>query len=346
MTAGPVSTSLAGEVATGNIALYVSLLGDVVRHPLLDTAGFERVRRSTLQALDSTLQNPADRARQQWRALVFPDQPFGRPYTHPATLNALSLGHVRNVYDENFGASRAHLYVSGVFNDDSVETAVRYAFSDWKAGVPAVSHESVPVARRQFMLVDWPGAPQSTIWAGLPVIDPSSADFVKLEVANALLSGTFGLASAWGFRGEEAVTHMGGSEIWQRKGASYWADVAAVSADSTGAAIDGIFSQIERLRRELPAVAELERVKQLVVGRFMELRRSREGIVRQLAYVNEHGLGQPWLTSYIDRVMAVSPEDVRLMAVTYLDPDRMTITVVGDRTTVEPLIARFRAPIP
>ena len=85
VTAGPVSTSLAGEVATGNIALYVALLGDVVRHPLLDTAGFERVRRTTLQALDSTLQNPADRARQQWRALVFPDQPFGRPYTHPVT---------------------------------------------------------------------------------------------------------------------------------------------------------------------------------------------------------------------------------------------------------------------
>jgi zinc protease len=343
---GPVSTSLRGDVPTQHIARFISLISDVVRHPLLDTAGFERVRRKTIRTLDSTLKNAGDRARQQWRSMVFPDHPFGRPYTYAATLAALQLGHVRNVYDNNFGASRAHLYVSGVFDDNSVEHAVRDAFADWKAGTPAEPRPSAPVAQRQFMLVDWPGAAQSTIWIGLPVIDPSSADFAKLEVANALLSNALGSSNAMNFLDEENATGSNGAAIWRRKGASYWTDVAQVNADSTGTALDAILAQIDRLRREPPSDSALDRVKQAVVGRFNGLSGSREGLVSELSYASEFGLTDPLLADYVRRVMAVSADDVRQMATAQLDPDHMTITVVGDRITVEPLVARFRASTP
>jgi zinc protease len=343
---GPVSTSLSGEVGTEHIARFVSLLSDVVRHPRLDTAGFERVRRNTQHALDSTLQNAGDRARQQWRAMVFPDHPFGHPYSYSATLAALQLGHARNDYDDNFGAARAHIYVSGVFNDDLIEHAVRDAFSDWKAGSPAAPRPTAPVARRQFMLVDLPGATKSTIWVGLPVIDPSSADFVKLEVANALLGGAFGARPAMNFDDDENLAQSNGSSIWMRKGASYWADVAQVNGDSTGLALETILGQIEHLRHDVPASTELERVKQDVINRFNSLRLSRQGIVTQLAYVDEFGLGEVWLADYVKRVMAVSAEDIRQMAASQLDPERMTITVVGDRATVEPQVGRFRPQAP
>jgi zinc protease len=343
---GPVSTSLSGDVPTQHIARFVSLISDVVRHPLLDTAGFERVRRRTVHALDSTLKSAGDRARQQWRAMVFPDHPFGRPYTYAATLAALQLGHVRNVYDNNFGASRAHLYISGVFDDKTVEHAVRDAFADWKAGSPADPRPTAPVAQRQFMLVDWPGAVQSTIWIGLPVIDPSSADFAKLEVANALFSSAFGSPNATNFLEQESSAQGSGATIWRRKGASYWADVAQVNADSTGTTLDGILAQLDRLRHDPPSDSVLDRAKQAVVGRFNGLSGSREGLVSEFSYASEFGLADPLLADYVRRVMAVSAEDVRKMASAQLDPDHMTITVVGDRASVEAQVARFRASTP
>ena len=51
-------------------------------------------------------------------------------------------------------------------------------------------------------------------------------------------------------------------------------------------------AQIERLRREPPSEAELARVKQLVIGRASMKCVMRSGIVSQLEYVNEHGLGE------------------------------------------------------
>ncbi|MGB6501805.1 MAG: insulinase family protein, partial [Thermoplasmata archaeon] len=133
--AGPVTTSLTGEVDAVRMPRFLALIGDLVRHPLLDTAGFGRVQRDAMRTLDSTLRDPGDLARQQWRAIIFPDGPFGHPYAYPATIGMLKLGHVRNVYDDNYSASRAHLYVSGGFDDAATEKNIRETFGDWPPGI-------------------------------------------------------------------------------------------------------------------------------------------------------------------------------------------------------------------
>ena len=119
--AGPMTTSLSGDVDAPRIPRFLSLIADLVRHPLLDSAGFGHVQREAMRTLDSTLRDPGDLARQEWRAIIFPDGPFGHPYAYAATLGMLKLGHVRNVYDDNYSASRAHLYVSGGFDDAATE---------------------------------------------------------------------------------------------------------------------------------------------------------------------------------------------------------------------------------
>ena len=62
---------------------------------------------------------------------------------------------------------------------------------------------------------------------------------------------------------------------------------------------------------------------------------SRSGVIGRLAFVDLHGLGDDYLSSYVKRVMAVTPEDVRRIANEYLTPDKMTLVVVGDMKTVK-----------
>src|SRR5471030_3004666 len=64
--AGAMTTSVSGDVESTNLPHLLSLVADLVRHPLLDTASFGRVRRHALSALDTTLHNPAELAKQQW----------------------------------------------------------------------------------------------------------------------------------------------------------------------------------------------------------------------------------------------------------------------------------------
>lgn len=341
-TAGPVATTVEGEVLSEHTSRFVKLLADVARHPRLDSADFERVRLNAIRNLAITMQNAGDQARQQFRAMLFPGHPFGHPYSREATLKALQLGHVRNFFDDNYGAARAHLYVSGVFDDAEVELAARQAFSDWARGVAEPERPAKPVAHRQLELLDRPDAPQSTLWVGLPVIDPKSADYVPFEVANALLGGAFGSRITNNIREDKGYTYSPYSLIWAHPGASYWVEMADVTTSATGASLKEIFGEIDRLRREPPPAEELEGIKQNVVGLFTIQNSSRAGMVGQLAFVEEHGLGEDFLTSYVRTVLAVKPDDVRRVANAYLDPDRMTIAVVGDRKSVEAQVAPYR----
>lgn len=343
---GAVQSDVGGEVLSVNAAQFVYLLADVVRHPRLDKKGFEHVRQNAERSLAITLQQAGDLARQRWRAELFPNHPFGRPYSTPETLAALKLGHARNFFDDNFGARRAHLYVSGVFDDAAVETAVRDAFTDWDPGMPAKDRPATGTNIRKVDLVDRPGASQSTIWIGKPVIGPSSPDFTELEVTDALLGSAFGSRITSNIREDKGYTYGPYSTIWNHRGAAYWVEVADVTTKDTGNSLKEIVGEIERLRHTPPPAAELDGIKQSVIGRFVIRNSSRSGMVSQLEYMNEQGLGEDYLTGFVQRVLAVTPADVQRMAEQQLDPSRMTITVVGDQATVEPQIARYRTIVP
>jgi zinc protease len=344
--AGPISTTLSGDVPTVSVPRFLSLVGDVVRHPLLDTAGFERVRRNALRALDSTLQNPGDRARQQWRAIIFPDGPFGQPYSYASTLKSLQLGHVRNVFDESYSASRAHLFVSGFFDVAATEKVVRGIFSDWKAGTPTPAHAVRSAAVHELIISDQPGAARSVMWIGLPTIDPEHPDFAKLEVADMLVAGADSSRVGIDLASIEGTVPHGTSTIWQRRHATYWAGVLDVRTANTGAALGALLGELSALKNDAPTEAEVARARAGVIAALQARNSSREGLVALVEFLEEHSLGQEWIAEHARRVMAVTPADVRAAVESFLDPLHMAIVIVGDRALVEPQVARLRPLVP
>lgn len=344
--AGPVTTTLGGEVPAANIPHFVTLIADLVRHPLLDSAGFERVRGAALRSLDSTLHNPADLARRQWRAIVFPDGPFGHPYSFASTLRQLQLGHVRNVYDDHFAAAHAHLYVSGNFIDAAAERAVRESFSDWTVGVPTARKSARPSTVHELATIDLPGAERSVTWIGAPVTDPAEHGFEALEVADMLLGGCDSSRVALDIASIEHAPPRASSALWQRRAATYWVAVIDVPTASTGAALAAVVGELSLLGKEAPTEEEVARARKRVMAAFDARSRSREGIVSLLEFMEEHGLDDAWRNGYDARVVAVTPEDVRTAVARHLDPARMAIAVAGDRVSIEPQLERLRPLVP
>ncbi len=344
--AGPVATTLTGEVESARIPRFLSLIADLVRHPLLDTAGFSRARRRALASLDSSLRNQSDLAKQQWRAIIFPDGPFGHPYAIASTLSMLQLGHVRNVYDDNYSASRAHLYISGVFDDAATEFSVREIFSDWKAGMPPKPVSIHAVTVHELVAVDQPGARRSVTWIGLPVIDPADREFAKLEVADMLLAGHDSSRVPLAIASIEGEPPRAASSIWQRRNATYWVAAIDVRTANTGAALAALIRALADIKAEAPLEDEVNRARARVIAAFEARNNSRDGLLSIMQFMDEHSLGDGWRTDYVKRVKAVTREDVRTAIATYLDPTRMAVAIVGDRAVIEPQLTKLRPPLP
>jgi zinc protease len=228
--------------------------------------------------------------------------------------------------------------VAGVFDAAAMESAVRETFGAWTGG--ADQSPPLPGARaRAFKLVDRAGAPQSTIFLGLRVPDPSSKDWVALQVTDSLLGGAFASRITSNIREQKGYTYSPHSAINTHPKDAQWVEQADVTTAVTGAALKEIFAEIDRLRREAPPADELRGIQNNLAGIFLVQNASRAGLINRLTFVDQHGLGDQYLSTYVNRVMAVTPDEVQRMAREYLVPEKMTLVVVGDEKTVKDQVA-------
>ena len=192
-------------------------------------------------------------------------------------------------------------------------------------------------------LIDRPGAAQSTILLGLPVPTPAAPGFMRLSVANALLGGSLLSRLDQNLREDKGYTYGASSHITPYQGVAGWSLATDVNAPQTAAALTEIFKELARLRAEPPPADELRLIQNYRAGTFVLGASSRPGLLAQLAFLDQQGLGDDWLTHYVEHVNAVTPADVRAAAAEALDPQAMTLVVVGDLAQIKPGILALEA---
>lgn len=338
---GEDRTEIAADVLSEFGPEAVRLVADVAQNPKFPESELARLKTDKLRELSIAKSQPQQLALEKFRAVLYPDHPYGRVFPTEPMLQGYTAPQVRAFYDTNFGAARSHLYVAGRFDAAAMEKAIREAFSGWKRGTAPAFQPPEPRSARAIHVVDRPGAVQSTIILGMPVIDPSKPDYVPLMVTNTLLGGYFSSRITSNIREQKGYTYSPSSQVSTRWRDAYWAEQADVTTNVTGPSLKEIFGEIDRLQAEPPSEGELEAVQNYIGGVFVLQNSSRSGIINQLEYVDLHGLPGDYLRTYVKRVYAVSPQDVQRMASTYIQDDRATIVVVGDRKVISEQIQPY-----
>src|SRR5260221_1132083 len=339
--AGKDQTKLGIDVLQEFARDAVKLLADVAQHPRLPQAELDRLKRDVLR--QSSLQNsqPQTIAVVRFRKILYGNHPYSIVVPTEDDIKKLTIQDVKDFYAGNFGAQRAHLYVAGKFDAAAVKKAVAESFSGWSKGAARV--ENVPILKPQRVLdvTDRPGAPQSTLLVGLPVPPTTSPDPVSLIVTNSLLGGSFNSRITANIREAKGYTYSPRSELSRRYHDAYWAESADVTTQFTGPSLKEIFGEIDRLSKEPPADAELKGIQRYMSGLFVIQNSSRSALIAQLRYVDFQGLGEDYLSTYVQKINAVTPDEVRKETAEYIKPDQMTIVVVGDKAKISEQLAPF-----
>jgi predicted Zn-dependent peptidase len=339
--AGTDESSAAIEVLSEFTADAVKLVADVLQHPKLPESELERVRANSLRQLAVQLSTPQSQANRAFAAALYPDHSYGRLFPTESQLKSYKLEDVSKFYADNIGAQRTHLFVVGRF-DPSVRKTIEAAFEGWESG-PAVKRTPPhPVAKKNLVLVDRPGAVQSTLRLGLPVqISPGHPDYIPLEVTNSLLGGAFTSRITNNIREQKGYTYSPFSQVVTRYRTAAWQESADVTTKFTADSVREIQLEINRLRKEPPDAKELKGIQNFMGGIFVLRNSSNQGIIGQLGFVDLHGLTDDYLKTYVQRVNAVSREDLQRITETYLDPGKMTLVVVGDKGKIEDSLKGF-----
>jgi len=336
LSVSPDEMTIAGETLGEFAPAFLELVADVTTQPSLPVSELPRLKADMLRNLAISRGQQQTLAFEKFVALLYPDHPYGRVFPTETMVDRYTVEQLRGFYLTHVVASRAHLFVAGVFDQAAVERAIRQSFAGWRRGTPSAPEVARPRSAREIHIIDRPGAVQTTIYLGLPVIDPSQPDYVALRLTNALLGGAFSSRLMANLREDKGYSYSPYSELDVHYRTAYWAEVADVTTDVTGAAIREVFGEIDRLQAEPPGEAELSGIQNYLAGTFVIANSSRSGLIGGLRLLNLHGLPSSYLTEYVGRVHAITPADVQRIARTYLKDDEMTIVLAGDRAAILP----------
>lgn len=263
------------------------------------------------------------------KALFGPKHPYG--VTAPeAEYDRLTRDDVAGFYARHYTADNGFVVCSGRIGEEELQAVAALAGQLPQAPredampfpAPETSHEA---------FVEHPGAVQSSIRIGRLLFPRQHPDFVPMQVAASALGGYFGSRLMRNLREEHGYTYgvVAAMVNFEREG--YFAVAAQVGTDVTDAALQEIYTEIERLRTEPMPEEELSLVKNIMIGEMMRILDGPFGIADVTIENILCSRDNTVIGENIRRIQAMTAADVQHMAQKYLARADLVTVIAGQR---------------
>jgi zinc protease len=321
------------------IELGLQIESDRMANALFDAEEVDSERTVIISELEGYANEPETWLDEALKAAAFAQHPYRHPVIgYKADLEAMTRDDLYRHYQTFYMPNNAVLVLVGDFEADAMLRLSERHFASLPAGPPLPeppAPEPEPAAERR-AIVRRPG-PAAYVQIGYLAPDCRSRDFAPMAVLDAALSGAKSLTFMGGGAQTNRSARLYRSLVEGGQAASAWS-VATPSRDSylfeLGAtASDGVGPEAI----EAALIAEVTKIQQDGIAEA-ELARVRKQLRAQVAYGSESVTNQAlqlgmWETidSYrrvdtlADELAAVSADDVRRVAQTYLTAARRTV---------------------
>jgi zinc protease len=325
----------------------LTLLAEMLARPSLEGSDFDRVRDLRLNRLLQLRDMPPAIAERVFTERLYGAHPYGHlPIGTAASLRAMALGEVRAFHLKQYRPSRVTVIAVGNALEvghgghaalaDSIEAAFGNWTCDTSDGIE-VDPAEVPVAAASSELVIVPraGAPQSELRIGHVAVARTTPDYHALVALNLVLGGQFVSRINSNLRERKGYTYGARTSFEFRRGRGPFALQASLQADATADAVREALGELHAIRGERPVTAE-----ELELGRAPLTRgyprgfETAEQIARAAAQLALYDLPDDYFTTFVPRVLALTPEDLTRAAAAHIDPSRLVGVIVGDRDKI------------
>jgi zinc protease len=337
--AGRDGSQLTVQVPSKAFDDALAVAADVVMRPQLTPADWGRVQHDRLTALAQRRDQPEAVANVIADGTLFgADHPYSLPTDGlERTIQALTLDDVHAFHDQHWRPNNATLIVAGEFDAAALPAALERAFGGWQARELPPARPTPPFpALPRLVLVDRPGAPQSVIRIVAPGESRTSRDRPALGMLNAILGGSFTSRINFNLREQKGYTYGAGSSFGFYRRAGSFTARAAVFTDVTAPAVTEFLREISGVREAPVTPEELIKARATLLGRLAEGLSTSGGVAAQYAELRLYGLPVDEPGRFVAALGRADAATLQELARRYLDPDRMAITIVGDRSVIEP----------
>ena len=316
----------------------LDLMADAVLHPNFLTEEFEKEKERLIEGIKSNENSVTAAARRVERLITYgKDHPYGE-FTSIESVENVSLDDVKNYYKSNFTPANAYLIIIGDVDFDTVKKQVKNLFKSWK-GSPSKA-VAFPAAKNapslEINFVEMPNAVQSEVSVEFTTeVVKTDADYFPMLLANRILGGGAQARLFLNLREDKGYTYGSYSSFSTDKYTrSRFRASASVRNAVTDSSVVELVKEIEKMRLEEVTQKELDQAKAKYVGEFV-LALERPATIAQYALsILTEGLPADFYTTYLQKINAVSIEDIQRVSRKYLHLDNARIFVTGKGSEV------------
>lgn len=328
----------------------LELMADAAINPLLTEEEFQKEKDKLIEGLKIEKKSVDAVARRVGSALSYGvKHPYGEFVTEE-TVNNISLENVNAFYQKYFNSNHAYLVIVGDVDFKTIKEQVENYFGKWEKSIEIST--SVPAVKpnvqyTQINFVDMPNAVQSNISltnnVSLKMNDP---DYHAVLIANKIFGGGFNGYLNMNLREAHGYTYGARSNIGtSRYNASRFTAGASVRNAVTDSSVVETLKEIKRIKNELVTDKALANAKAKYVGDFVLALERPQTIARYALNIKLNNLPEDFYTTYLEKINAVTKEDVKRVANKYFKVENARIIVVGKGSDVIPNLEKTGIPI-
>ncbi|MBJ7879482.1 M16 family metallopeptidase [Gelidibacter salicanalis] len=327
----------------------LELMADAAMHPLLVKEEFNKEKERLIEGLKSQEKSVDAVAGRVGRALSYGvNHPYGEFIT-TESVNNVTFEDISAFYEENFNPNNAYLVVVGDVNFKEIKSQVEKRFGSSTKSVDV--KVSVPDARpnvqyTQINFVDMSNAVQSNISLSNNVdLKMNHPDYHAVLIANKILGGGFGSYLNMNLREKHAYTYGARSGVDADKYVGRFTASTAVRNMVTDSAVVQTLKEINRIKSEPVSAEDLRNAKAKYVGDFVLALESPQTVARYALNIKLNNLPKDFYETFLQKINAVTAEDVNRVANTYFKPENARIVIVGKGADVLENLEKTGIPI-
>ena len=316
----------------------LELMADAALNPNFLPEEFDKEKEKLMEGIKSDENSVPAAARRVESLITYgKNHPYGE-YISEGSVNNVQLADVKNYYAKNFNPENAYLIIIGDVDFATVKKQVTKLFKNWKGkaseAIPFPAAKNAEALEINF--VDMPNAVQSEVSVDFTTeVKKTDADYFPTLLANAILGGGGQARLFLNLREDKGYTYGSYSSFRTDKNTrSRIRAYASVRNAVTDSSVVELVKEIKKIQ-ELPvSQEELDQAKAKYVGDFVLALERPSTIARYALSILTEGLPADFYTTYLQKINAVSIEDIQRVTQKYFHLDRARIFVTGKGSEV------------
>ena len=333
--AGSTETvSIEGRLLSKDFDRVLDVLNDILRAPSFPQEELEKHQHqiySWLKAWEDETDDVADRL---LREAVYPDQ---HPYHWRVQGTEESVKRIQRDALIDFHASyyRPDSFILAIVGDvetQAIIAKIDAAMGDWQVNdeKPPFTIPAVEYSEKQIVVKPMLDKSQANIELGHKGITRTNPDFYTINLMNAVLGGSAGIARLFGrVRDVQGLAYSVWSSFTPSMGEGLFHASAGVNPANVDKAINSILHEIELMKSDGITEEELSDAQNLIVGNFALALETNRGLAAVLLTAELYGLGLDYLERHESIYRSITRAQVNVAAQKYLHPDLCSIAIAG-----------------